>query len=105
MNGADHRPLGPHLFETSQQELSKASGVLDVPEHGLHHLLPEPITASAASPLQRLGHGAHERHFGQLATARSMSLAMTRPTWRQIALDPALLQGGEVRFRGKTCIA
>jgi hypothetical protein len=34
-----------------------------------------------------------------------MSLAMTRPPRRQIAPDPALLQGGEVRCRGKACIS
>src|SRR5215212_6850093 len=96
VDGADHRPLAPDLIKTSQQELPEASGLLDLPEHGLHHLLAETIPATPASPLEGLGHRAHQRHLGQLATARSMRLAVTSSPGRQIALDPALLQRSQV---------
>src|SRR5829696_429960 len=104
VDGADHRPLSPDLIKASQQELPEASGLLDLPEHGLHHLLAQPVTAFPASPLEGLSHGAHQRLLGQLATSRSMRLAMTCPPRRQVALDPALLQLSEVRLRGKARI-
>ena len=105
VDGTDHRPFGSDLIEASQQELPEASGVLHLPEHGLYHLLSEPVTTSPASPLQGLGHRAHQWHLGQLATSRSMRLAVTRPTRRQVAPDPALLQQCKVRFRGKARIS
>src|SRR5918997_5799762 len=86
VDGADHRPLGSDLIKASQQELPEASGVLDLPEHGLDHLLPEPVAASAAGPLQPLSHGAHQRHLGQLTATRRMRLAMTRSPRRQVTL-------------------
>ena len=77
VDGADHRPLGSDLIKPSQQELPEASGVLDLPEDGFDHLFAQPVTASPAGPLQRLRHGAHQRHVGQLTTARSMRLPVT----------------------------
>jgi hypothetical protein len=55
VDGADHRPLSPDLFEASQEELPEASGVLDLPEDRLHHLLSQAIAASAASSLNQAG--------------------------------------------------
>src|SRR5918997_4774365 len=103
VDGADHRPLGSDLIKASQQELPEASGVLDLPEHGFDHLLPEPVAASAAGALQPLSHGAHQRAPGQRASARSMGLPMPRSPRRQVALDPPLLQDGQVGFRVKAC--
>src|SRR4028118_517599 len=61
VDGADHRPLGSDLIKTSQQELPEASGLLDLPEHGLHHLLPEPVAAPPPRSPPRLRHRAPPR--------------------------------------------
>jgi hypothetical protein len=105
VDGADHRPLGSDLIKPSQQELPEASGVLDLPEDGFDHLFAQPVTASPAGPLQRLRHGAHQRHVGQLTTARSMRLPVTGSPGRQIAPDPALLQRNQVGLGRKAGIA
>jgi Glucose-6-phosphate dehydrogenase, C-terminal domain len=39
MGGADQRPLCLHGLKATQQELSKSSCLLDLPEHRLHDLL------------------------------------------------------------------
>ena len=39
VGGADHGPLGPDLIKAPQQELPEASGLLDLAEHRLDHLL------------------------------------------------------------------
>src|SRR5258707_15546542 len=46
--GADHRPFAFDLVETSDQELSKASGAFDLTENGFDDLLAQSV--AAASP-------------------------------------------------------
>ena len=52
--GADHRPFASDLGETAEEELSEASGLLDVPEHRLDHLLSQPVSTSPARPSDRV---------------------------------------------------
>lgn len=61
---ADHRPFALDLIEPSHQELSEASGRLDLPEHRLDRLLPETVATAAPSPLQAGSHRTHQRHLG-----------------------------------------
>jgi hypothetical protein len=48
VGGADHRPFASDLVETSEQELSKASGAFDLTENGFDDLLAQSV--AAASP-------------------------------------------------------
>lgn len=56
---ADHRLFAPDLIDASEQELSEASGLLDLLAHGLDHLFLEAIAAAAAIPIQTRSHRAH----------------------------------------------
>lgn len=105
VGGADQRPFASDLIEPSHQELSEASGLLDLPEHRLDHLLPEAIAAAAVSPLQAGGHRAHQGHLGHLPAAGRVCLAMTRPARSKVARDAPLLQRDEVRLVGKAGVA
>ena len=61
MGGADHRPLASDFVEAAQEELPEASGLLDLAEYGFDGLFSEPVAASAAGPLEPIGHGRHQR--------------------------------------------
>jgi len=47
VGGVGHRPFAPDLIEPSRQELTEASGLLDLPEYRLDRLTPEAIPAVA----------------------------------------------------------
>src|SRR5579863_8001564 len=51
VDGADHRPFASDLVEAPQQELPKASGMFDLPEHRLNNLFAQPVAAAAADRL------------------------------------------------------
>src|SRR6185312_8580154 len=61
VGGADQRPLGPHFLDAPQQELAEAPCLLDLSEHRLDDLLPQPIPASPSSPLELGAHRQGER--------------------------------------------
>lgn len=48
VSGADERPFGADFLDAAQQELSEPSGLLDLPEHRLHDLLPQSVAAAIA---------------------------------------------------------
>ena len=56
VGGADQRPLCLHGLKAAQQELSKSSCLLDVPEHRLHDLLSQSVPAAITGALQLLPH-------------------------------------------------
>ena len=56
MGGADQRPLCLHCLKATQQELSKSSCLLDLPEHWLHDLLSRSVPAAITGALQLLPH-------------------------------------------------
>lgn len=58
-DGAEQRPLAPGLGETLQEELSKASGLFDLADDRLNHLLAELVSAAAPRPPEFRFHG-HE---------------------------------------------
>lgn len=60
MGGADHRPFGAHFLESAQQELAEAPGLLDLSEHRLHDLFPQPVAAAVSGAPQFLPHGLSE---------------------------------------------
>jgi len=58
VGGADQGPLGAHVFDAAQQELSKAAGVLDLAEDGFDDLLAQAgidcdLLLTPSSPLAR----------------------------------------------------
>ena len=57
VGGADHRPLASDVRKSAEEELSEASGLLDVPEHRLDDLLAQPVSTSPPGLADRVGHG------------------------------------------------
>ena len=52
MGGADQRPLCLHGLKATQQELSKSSCPLDLPEHRLDDLLSQSVPAAITGALR-----------------------------------------------------
>ena len=52
VGGADQRPLCLHGLKATQQELSKSSCLLDLPEHRLDDLLSQSVPAAITGALQ-----------------------------------------------------
>jgi hypothetical protein len=61
VGGANQGPLGTHLLNTAQQELAEAACLLDLSEHRLDDLFPQPVAASPTRPLELSSHGLGER--------------------------------------------
>jgi hypothetical protein len=51
MRQANYRPLAPHLGQTTQRKLNKASGPLDLTKHRLNNRLAFGIRRSSLDPL------------------------------------------------------
>src|SRR5215207_5803757 len=54
--GADQRPFGLHFLDASEQELCKPSCLLDLSEHRLDDLLPEPVATPPPGPPELIAH-------------------------------------------------
>jgi len=78
VGGADHGPFASDLVEPSEEELSEASGLLDLTEYRLGGLFSQPI--SATSPSFRIG------------------LAMPDAARREKGPDAALCDGDQIGF-------
>ncbi len=57
VGGADQAPFALHFPQSPQQELSKAPGVLDLPEHRFYHLFAQPVAAFPATLSEFAVHG------------------------------------------------
>lgn|SRR6266404_1070398 len=69
--GADHRPFASDLVETSEQELSKASGAFDLTENGFDDLLAPSVAAASPGAFELEGHsGGREARTRNLAAQR-----------------------------------
>ena len=77
----DHGPFAPDLIEAAQEELAEASGMLDLSEHRLDHLLAQPVTAAPPGSPQPLGHRA--------SGVASSAFGAPRRAPRRGALGPA----------------
>jgi hypothetical protein len=94
VGGADQRPFGPDFLEAAQQELPEPSGLLDLSEHRLDDLLPEPVSASPSGPLQLVPHG-----LGQRACDVPFDVGGVLGASRcEVSADLALGQGRKVGF-------
>ena len=71
MGGADHRPFASDLVETSEQELSKASGAFDLTENGFDDLLAQSVAGASPGAFELEGHsGGREARTRILAPSR-----------------------------------
>jgi len=61
MSDTDQRPFGLHLFDAPQHELAEPSGLLDLSEHRLDHLLAQPIAAAIAGAPELGAHPGDQR--------------------------------------------
>ena len=61
VGGAEHGPLGSDVLEPAQQELAKASCLLDLAEYRFHDLFPQAIATAMPSSFKHHGHGNHPR--------------------------------------------
>ena len=72
MGGADQRPLCLHGLKAARQELSKSSGLLDLPEHRRRDLLSQSVSAAMTGTLQLPPHflrhlaADHAHGFGRM---------------------------------------
>src|SRR6185437_15503982 len=105
MGGADQRPLASHLVEASEEELSEASGLLDLAEDGLDGVFSQAIARAEAGAFELLGYGGHQGFGLELPVAAGMALAVLAAPGRQVGGDPALDHALEVGLRGKAAIA
>ena len=58
MGGAEHCPFVGYLFDAAEEELAKASGVLDVSEDGFDDMFAQPVATSVAALPDPGAHGA-----------------------------------------------
>src|SRR4051794_41067858 len=98
VGGADHRPLASDLIEAAQQELSEASGVLDLTKDRLHDLFAQAITAAPAATFELGGHGGNTR-AGAPPFATAARVIVPGPAGGDEAVDPAAGQMSQIGFR------
>ena len=60
MGGVDHGPFASDLVEPSEEELSEASGLLDLTEYGLGCVFSQPISATSPGASDLVGHCLHQ---------------------------------------------
>jgi hypothetical protein len=92
VDGAQEGPFRPHLFDAAQEELSKASGLLDLTEHRLDGLFAQSVAAAMSGAPQPLAHGLDLRPAPLSIAAVGMFLA----PGGNIAADATVLQGLQV---------
>src|ERR1700682_3637646 len=61
MGGAEHCPFVGYLFDAAEEELAKASGVLDVSEDGFDDMFAQPVATSVAALPDPCAHGLDQR--------------------------------------------
>src|SRR5258707_5880818 len=61
MGGAEHCPFVGYLFDAAEEELAKASGVLDVSEDGFDDMFAQPVATSVAALPDPGAHGLDQR--------------------------------------------
>jgi hypothetical protein len=60
VGGADHGPFASDLVEPSEEELSEASGLLDLTEYRLGGVFSQPISATSPSTSNLVSHCLHQ---------------------------------------------
>jgi hypothetical protein len=78
VDGAEHGPFLFDLVEAAQEELSEASGCLDMTEHRFDDLLSQAVATSSSALLELGPHRRHARAGLDGACAASRRLAVSR---------------------------
>jgi len=105
VGGADHGPFASDLVEPSEEELSEASGLLDLTEYRLGGLFSQPISATSPSASDLVGHCLHQGLSFEHAPGCGIGLAVPDAAGREIGPDAALCHGGQIGFGSKARIA
>ena len=105
VGGADHGPFASDLVEPSEEELSEASGLLDLTEYRLGGVFSQPISATSPSASDLVGHCLHQGLSFEHTPGCGIGLAMPDAARREIGPDAALCHGGQIGFGSKARIA
>ena len=105
VGGADHGPFASDLVEPSEEELSEASGLLDLTEYRLGGVFSQPISATSPSVSDLVGHCLHQGLSFEHTPGCGIGLAMPDAAGREIGPDAALCHGGQIGFGSKARIA
>jgi hypothetical protein len=88
-----------------EEELSEASGLLDLIECRLDVVFSQPISATSPSASDLVSHCLHQGLSFEYAPGCGISLAMPDAARREIGPDAALCHGGQNGFGSKVRIA
>src|SRR6202795_1702327 len=95
MGGAEHCPFVGDLSEAAEEELAKASGVLDVSEDGFDDMFAQPVATSVAALSDPGAHGLDQRPaLGAAGWAAGAAGG-------DIAADGAVDEASQVGFRAE----
>src|SRR5437867_3265541 len=103
VGGADHRPFASDLVEAAQQELSEASGLLDLTKDGLDDLLAQAIAAAPAASFELGGHGGNTRAAAP-SFATAARIVVPGSAGGDEGIDPAASEMRQIGFRAETCV-
>src|SRR5512138_2303508 len=99
MYRADQRPLSRDLADPSQQELAKASRLLDLTEHRFHGLFSQPVTTAVPAPTQFLPHRIGVSPKLRLSLCRGGGLPVFLTTCGNVAVNVTPFKFLEIVFR------
>src|SRR5436853_6621628 len=79
MRCAYQRPLAGDLAESTQQKLAKSSPLLDLTEHRLDRLFPQPVATTVPTPTKLLPHriGVGTKLDTSLCRSRRLPICLT----------------------------
>src|SRR5713226_7618479 len=96
---AYQRPLDGNLADPSQQELAKSSPLLDLTEHRLDRLLPQPVATAAPAPPQLLPHRIHPSAQLDLSRSGRCSLPVFLTARGDVSVDVTPVELLQIVFR------
>src|ERR1019366_1520816 len=97
--GTDQTPFALDLFQTSQQKLSEAACLLDLPKDRFGQRLAQPVATAPPGTRELGAHRCHARGRIRTASAYCSGLAVALPPSGDVGIDVVTGQDGEVTFR------
>ena len=97
--GTDQTPFALDLFQTSQQKLSEAACLLDLPKDRFGQRLAQPVATAPPGTRELGAHRCHARGRIRTASAYCSGLAVALPPGGDVGIDVVTGQDGEVTFR------
>src|SRR6516225_8199932 len=105
MSGTDQRPFGPHLLDSPQQKLAERSGLLDLSEHRLDHLLAQAIAAAIAGAPELGAHPGDQRAGLCPPLCGGGLVSVLLSSGRDVTLDPPSADSAKIGGRAIASIA